>query len=109
MTLTDDLEERSRTDNGNHKNAPLMKPPKEEVIRFCAILPPVYPVIMYLNVKYFQTMVIVNPGDGTETGEEEDADRDQFINEMKADFEEGKQKVTQWKNNIINQGLGYSL
>ena len=54
-------------------------------------------------------MVIVNPGDGTETGKEEDADRDQFINEMKADFEEGKQKVTQWKNNIINQGLGYSL
>ena len=41
MTLTDDLEERSRTDNGNHKNAPLMKPPKEEVIRFYAILAPV--------------------------------------------------------------------
>ena len=53
-------------------------------------------------------MVIVNPGDGTETGKEAE-DRDQFINEMKADFEEGKQKVTKWKNNIINQGLGYSL
>ena len=53
-------------------------------------------------------MVIVNPGDGTETGKEAE-DRDQFINEMKADFEEGKQKVTKWKNNIINQGFGYSL
>ena len=47
MALTDDLEERSRTDNGNHKNAPLMSPPKEEVIRFYAILPTVYLVIMY--------------------------------------------------------------
>ena len=47
MTLTDDLEERSRTDNGNHKNAPLMSPPKEEVIRFYVILPTVYLVIMY--------------------------------------------------------------
>ena len=39
MTLTDDLEERSRTDNNNNKNAPLISPPKEEVIRFYAILP----------------------------------------------------------------------
>ena len=54
-------------------------------------------------------MVIVNPGDGTENGKEEDAKRDQFINDMKAEFEQGKQKVTKWKNNIINQGLGYSL
>ena len=43
MTLTDDLEERSRTDNNNNnKNAPLISPPKEEVIRFYAILPTVY-------------------------------------------------------------------
>ena len=48
-------------------------------------------------------MVMVNPGNGT------DSETNEFINDMKEQYNKGKENVTKLKNNLMNQGSGYSL
>ena len=48
-------------------------------------------------------MVVVNPGNGT------DSEANQFINDMKEEYNKGKEKVTKWKNNLIDQASGYTI
>jgi len=115
MTFTDT--EGRRTDNQsadkNAPNAPLDKPPPEgeEVVNmfFTSKFWVIYGVDSTQFYKIivisdnFQAMVIVNPGNGT------DSETNKFINDMKEEYAKGKEKVTKWKNNLMNQGSGYSL
>ena len=56
-----------------------------------------------MDLYHFQGMIIVNTANGT------DAETNTFINDIKEEYNKGKEKVTKWKNDLINQEKGYSL